>query len=67
MRKSDGLTYQKRHSKRYRAPKVNAKQTAEQRREKYKLCRAYGMTPKAARQFRDFDNSMLKTMGIFAC
>lgn len=61
----DNLNYQKRHGKRYRAPKVNAKQTPEERRAKYKKCREYGLPPKAAQQFRDFDNSTLQTMGIF--
>ena len=64
MKKSDGLSYVKRHKKFYRAPKVNAIRTPERRREIYKQLRESGMSANIARQFRDFDEGSLSFFGV---
>jgi hypothetical protein len=48
------LSYQVRKDKKYKSPLTNAKQTPEQRREKYKKLRGLGATVTQARQLRDW-------------
>jgi len=48
------LSYQERKGKKYKSPLPNAKQTPEQRREKYKKLRALGAPVTQARQLRDW-------------